>query len=93
MFGSVRAGVEVFSGSFYGPPQGQRHPHKDLPFSDSGNLKQKDRPKTVRRDQTTAIASGRSTPPRGLLLNGDDVESGISALIKTEVSTPTTVEH
>ena len=24
----------------------------------------------------TAIASGRSTPPRGLLLNGNDVERG-----------------
>ena len=47
MLGSVRDGVEVFSGSFYGPPQGQRHPHKDVPFSDSGNLKQKDRPKAI----------------------------------------------
>ena len=47
MLGSVRAGVEVFSGSFYGPPQGQRHPHKDAPFSDSGNLKQKDRPMSL----------------------------------------------
>ena len=49
--------------------------------------------RAYRRDQTTAIASGRSTPPRGLLLNGNDVERGISALIKTEVSIPATVEH
>ena len=38
------------------------------------------------------LAEGRSLS-RGLLLNGNDVEGGISALIKTEVSIPAIVEH
>jgi hypothetical protein len=51
----------------------------------------------LQRDATRAIAApaGVNGIPIAarLLLNGNDVERGISALIKTEVSIPPTVEH
>ena len=42
---------------------------------------------------STARGVQKPTPPRGLLLNGNDVERGTLALIKTDESIPATVEH